>query len=155
MNVHSASNRVVIILAHGFAEGETIWCLDRLREAGLPVSLVSLSAGLLNGQHGLAVRPDYSLDQLPLAAGPPRLVIAPGGRQCITSLLADPRVHQLFDATLNNKGFVAGMGTAEPLLNQIVFSTSPHAAHFVPQGALAIDDFVGRLINLLSADARL
>lgn len=146
---YTPGNRVFVLLAPGFEEGPAIYCLDRMREKGLPVSLVSLSAGLVNGLHGVAVRPDYTLDQL-LPGTPCRLVIVPGGRQCVASLIADPRVHQLFDATLENEGFLAAMDSAEPLLAQIGISTTIFPSRFVSQQNMGVDEFSTRLIDLAS-----
>lgn len=147
---HSVPNhRIVILLAPGFEETAVVYCLDHMREAGLPVSLVGLSTGILKGLHGLAVRPDYSLDQLSAEAGCLG-VIVPGGSQCVTALLTDPRVHRLLDATLQQEGFVAAMATAVPLLFQsgiLVSSTTPR---FIPQKDMDINEFTNQLIDVAS-----
>ncbi|MCL4267285.1 MAG: DJ-1/PfpI family protein [Anaerolineae bacterium] len=144
-----ANNRILILLATGFEETAVVYCLDHMREAGLPVSLVGLSAGILKGLHGLAVRPDYSLDQLSAEAGC-RGVIVPGGPPCVTALLTDPRVHRLLDATLQQEGFVAAMATAVPQLQQsgiLALSTKPR---FIPQEDMEINEFTYQLINFAS-----
>lgn len=152
MSAHNVypNNQVIILLAIGFEEGTTIFCLEHMREAGLPVKLVGLSSGLITGLHGLVVRPDYSLDQL--APGiQTRLVILPDGQQCISSLLADPRVYKLFEATTQeNDGLIAVMKTAEPLLTQRGILATPLAERLVLQGNTPVQEFANQLINLLS-----
>ena len=143
------SNSILILLAPGFEETPVVYCLDHMREAGLPVSLVGLSTGLIKGLHGLTVRPDASLDHL-LSGTIYQGVIVPGGHQCVSSLLTDPRVHQLLEATLQNKGFIAAMATAANLL--LAQSSIPELAGmscFVEQAEMEISQFTERLINLL------
>ncbi len=140
------TNKILIVLASGFEEAAIVYCLDHMREAGLPISLVGLSAGILKGLHGLAVRPDVSLDQLsPDAAY--RGVIVPGGQQCISALLTDPRFHRLLDTTLQHEGFVAAMATAVPLLSQYGIQHSAMTTRFIQQGEMGICEFIEYLID--------
>lgn len=143
-----ANRRVIILLAPDFAEGATIYCLDRLREAGIAVSLVAVSAGLISGAHGVAVRPDYTLEQL-TAVTPPSLVIIPDGKKSVTALLADPRVHRLLAATLDNDGLIAAMPIAASVLGSI--GGKQRAAEFpiITQSDDNLDGFSDRLINLV------
>lgn len=143
------NGRILILIAPGFAEGATVVCLERLREAGLPVSLVGLSAGLFTGRHGLTVRPDCSLDQLSLAI-PQRLVIVPGGSQSTTSLLSDPRVHQLLSVTLESSGYVVAMSSAESHLAQAGIPVPSQASRYIAQSNIELERFIHRLINIAS-----
>lgn len=140
--------KILILLASGFEEGSSIYCLDRMREAGLPVSVVGISAGWIKGVHGVTVRTDYSLDQL-TPEMPYQLVVVSGGRQCVSSLLADPRVRRLFESTLKNEGFVATMLSAELALVQAGIPALSTDSHFVQQGNMNIDEFTNRLIELV------
>lgn len=148
---HSVPNhRIVILLAPGFEETAVVYCLEHMREAGLPVSLVGLSAGVLKGSHGLAVRPDYSLDQL----SPETVhqgVLVPGGSACVSVLLTDPRVHQLLDVTLKNNGFVAVLATAVPLFTQSFPLTAATSSHLIQQGEMKINEFTDYLIDFALA----
>ncbi|HRQ40113.1 MAG TPA: DJ-1/PfpI family protein [Chloroflexota bacterium] len=144
------NNRIVILLAPGFEETAVVYCMEHMREAGLPVSLVGLSAGILKGLHGLAVRPDYSLDQL----SPETVhqgVIMPGGPACVSALLTDPRVHRLLDVTIQNSGFVAVLATAVPLFTQSVSQLTTAAPHFIRQGEMGITEFTDYLIDFALA----
>lgn len=76
------NNRVLILLATGFEETAVVFCASQIREAGLPISLIGLSAGVLKGLHGLFIRPDYSLDQL-LPETSYAGIIIPGSTQCV------------------------------------------------------------------------
>lgn len=143
----STSDKIFILLAPGFEESTVVFCLEQMREAGLSVSLVSLSTGLVSGLHGLVLRPDYSLDQL-LPGLSCRLVIVPGSRQCASSLLADPRVHHLLRNTLNGGGFIVSTTTATPLLKQTEISTL-RPTHFISQEDIEIFELINQLTNLV------
>lgn len=145
----SLNNKVLILLAPGFEEITTVYLLTHMREAGLSVSLISLTAGLVTGHHGLAVRPDYSLEQLNTKP-PSQLLIVPGGRECTSALVTDPRVHQLIDTTLNNNGYVAATLTAEAFLTQMGISTLRDNPNFIQQENMEIESFTKLLVNLLA-----
>jgi putative intracellular protease/amidase len=143
---HSSPHRVLILIAQGFDEISLVQCLAQMREAGLGVSLVSLSARPMDSIHGLTVRPDLLIDQLPVTTLP-RLVIIPGGSSCAAALMADPRVHQLIETVLNRSGVVAAMSTAQSVL---VNAGGPETSvsNFVVQNNLPVSEFVGQLINM-------
>jgi putative intracellular protease/amidase len=151
MDVQSSflNNKALILLAPGFEQRTTICLLDHMREAGLSVSLVGLTAGLVKSDLGLVVRPDYSLEQL-VNRAPYQLIIVPGGRQCTSSLVMDPRVHNLLEATLKNDGFVAATLTAEPLLTQMGIPAPLDSSRFISQKDMEVKEFTGALVNLLS-----
>lgn len=142
------NKKVLILLAPGFEEGSVVYCLGRLREAGLPVALVGLSAGLLNGSHGLTVRPDHSLETLPLIPGH-KVVLVPDGKECVSALLADPRVHKLIETTIANFGLIVAMPVAESMLRQVGFITLSTESFFVLQKDTALDVFASYLLNLI------
>jgi len=142
-------NQVFILLAVEFDELETVYCLKRFREAGLPVTLVGLSAGLIKGSHGLVVRPDCSLDQIP-ANQIGRLVVVPGSKMCSTSLMSDPRVHRLLNANLEAGSYVAALAPAEAVLTQVGFPPLSLAAFFVRQESRDLGEFATELIFLMA-----
>ncbi len=132
-------------MAPGFEEGSAIYCLDRLREAGILVSLVGLSAGLISGAHGVTVRPDRTLGQV-AAVPPPHILLVPDGKKSVSALLADPRVHRLLAAVVENDGRIAAMPAAAAMIGSggIGLETT---SIIQPNGSL--DDFAGLLINLI------
>jgi putative intracellular protease/amidase len=113
----SATGTVLIPVASEFHEGTIVYFLEHLREAGISVSLVSLSNRLIRGYHGMVIKADFSLGQIPLHSDH-KLLILPGGKACASALLADPRIHQLIDETLDNRGLVAAMPEMEVMLEQ-------------------------------------
>ncbi len=144
----SNSGKVIILLAPGFGEGEAIYCLDRLREAGVSVLLVGISAGLISGAHGLTVRPDCTLGQL-TAVPSPQIVLIPDGKQSIMALLADPRVHRLLAATLNNNGTIAAMPVAASILGGVEIKSETAESPIVTQSNGSLDEFIDQLIDLV------
>lgn len=102
----------LILISAGFDEELTIACMKKLRGSGIGVKLVGLTAGLLNGTRGLAVRPDITMADLETHEGH-RLIVFPGSTQSTLALLVDPRVHQLFSATVSAGGRVAILGNAQ------------------------------------------
>lgn len=141
--------RILILLAPGFEEGPIVYCLDRMREAGLPVSLVGPSPRWIRGIHGISVRTDYSLEQLEPQI-PHQLIVVSGGRQHIASLLADPRVRDLFQSVQESKGHVAATLSAESPLVQAGIHTLSHDSLFVQHGKMSVDEFANRLIEMVS-----
>jgi putative intracellular protease/amidase len=141
-------DNVFVLIAPGFEEDAVAACVRHMREAGLAVSLVSVSAGLVSSLHGLVMRSDLTLDQL-RSAPPPRLVVVPGSVQCALALLVDPRVHRLFQLTVEHGGHVAVLFNAQSVLVQAGIPGPAAAASFIPQGNWDITQFVGRLVNLV------
>jgi 4-methyl-5(b-hydroxyethyl)-thiazole monophosphate biosynthesis len=145
----AAHNGVLILLAKGFQEGTTVYCLERLRQAGISVSLVGMSARNIKGYHGVTLRPDLSMEQLPDVSSY-RLIILPAGKACVSALFADPRVHQLIEMTLHNRGLVAAMPDAEVMLELSGFVTSRTAPSFIWRSNGELEDFATQLIDNLA-----
>lgn len=138
---HSEYGKVFILLAPGFEEGTAIYCLAQLREAGVPVSLVGASAGLISGAHGVTVQPDATLRKV-TAVSPPKLILIPDGKQAVTTLLSDPRVHQLFVATTENDGRIAAMPVAASMLEELITEIS-----LIVQANDSLNKFTNQLIR--------
>lgn len=111
-NETSHGPRAVILIASGFDEQSVALMVTQLRRSGQSVFMVSATAGLVRGEHGLAIRPDHSLESLP-SMEDIQVVGVPGGRRSALTLLADPRVHQLFDQVLARDGRLSVLGDAE------------------------------------------
>ena len=144
----SNHGEVFILLAPGFEEGAAIYCLDRLREAGIPVSLVGASAGLISGTHGVTVRPDCTLGQL-TAVPPPKIVLIPDGKKSVSALLADPRVHRLLAATVENNGAIAAMPATASMLGGVGIESETAVSPIITQPNGSLDEFTDQLINLI------
>ncbi len=144
----NAFERVVILIAQGFEEISVIQCLGQMREAGLMVVLVSATAGLISSAHGLAVRPDRAMDQVPPDPAA-RLIVVPGSRSCAEALMADPRVHQLIKSALWSGVCIAAMRPAQPVVAALV-APIRSSGQFVAQDGLELPEFVKRLVHLAS-----
>jgi putative intracellular protease/amidase len=144
----AAISTVLILVARDFREGTIVYLLERLRQAGISVSLVSLSGRLVKGYHGMEIRPDLSLGQLPLTTDH-KLLILPDGQACVAALLADPRVLQLIDDTLLNQGLVAAMPEAELMLEQLGLVTAKTAPNFIWLQGQDLANFSEQLISCL------
>jgi hypothetical protein len=144
-----APNQVFILIAPGFEEKQTVHFLSSMREAGIPVSLIGLSADDISGLHGIMLHPDYALGEIPAhEAG--ALVVMPGGRQCISGLMADPRVHQLLQNTVTQQGYIAATKSAENILPHTHFKNILTCENFKPQGEMEFNEFTDHLIKLVS-----
>ena len=147
---HASSEKcVLILLAPGFEERQVIHHTSCLRENGVPTSLVGLSAQAVCGSHGIAVNPDCSLNDLcPEMAYP--LVLMSGGYQYVSSLLADPRVHQLLDNTRKKEGYIAANELAGVILPHTSVKTLLQGCHFITQDNMNLDEFTHHLISLVT-----
>lgn len=97
---------VLILIADGFEETETVMWLSTLRQAGLCVKSVGLTSGLVSGVHGIWLMPDLAFADLEpwLTTTAISLVILPGGKRSIARLEADPRVHELLRQVVEQCG---------------------------------------------------
>jgi hypothetical protein len=109
---------------------------------------VGLSARLIRGYHGMTVRPDVTLGQLTGTADH-KLVLIPDGKECVSALFADPRVHQLIENTLKTQGVVAAMPEAETMLERSGLVTSSTASSFVWRRDKDLTEFTAELISHL------
>ena len=102
---------ILMIMANGFEEIEAITLLSTLRQAGLCVKSVTLTSGLVGGAHGVWLMPDLALADLDrlLKTTPISLVILPAGKQSLTSLKMDPRVHRLLRQVVAQGGQIAAI----------------------------------------------
>lgn len=140
------NHKVLILLASGFEEVPVVYCLGQMREAGIGVALVGLSGGPVGSTHGLVVKPDCSLEQVPQTV-PYKLIILPGDKECVSALVADPRVHRLMSQTVGNDGYVGVMPVAETVLRTGGFITPNNESHFVIQKN-GLEVFAQKLVHL-------
>ncbi len=84
---------VLVPLAPGFEEIETITVVDILRRAGARVTLAGINEGPLEGSRGIHVLPDEQLDNV--LEKEFDLIVLPGGQPGTDNLKGDARVVQL------------------------------------------------------------
>lgn len=149
ISTHHPNKNVAIMVGAGFAENDVVFCLSQMRSAGLPVSLISPSNKLVHSQHGLAVCPDYSLNQLTNNTAF-YLLIIPGNYECVTHLLTSPDFHYQIKQNLAQNGYIAILNHAEAALQQAnLFITGSNQLLF--QRDQSLDLFCQKLIQIISA----
>jgi putative intracellular protease/amidase len=153
MNCQSthSTRPILILLAPGFEEDQIVHQLSYLRDNGVCVSLVGLSTQCVKGLRGIALHPDCSLNQLAPDTTYP-LVVMTGGYQFISSLLADPRVHQLLGDTLEKEGYVAANETAGAILpytNAKKLLNGKSQSQFITQQDMNLEEFTRHLMSLV------
>lgn len=89
--------QAIILIANRFDEEYVVHSLCQLRDAGLRVGVVSTRSGTVRGNHGLSIVPDLTISRIENKSD--YALIVPGDKQCIASLLADPRVCHLLEKT--------------------------------------------------------
>ncbi len=143
------NTNVAILIGPGFAENEVVYCLSQMRTAGLPTSLLGASKQTTPGQHGLLVIPDYSLEELD-AETQFRLIIIPGGYECVTSLIMTPGFHSQikeYQGLERPNGRIAVLTEAETALQQAkIFTDSPD--EILHQDNQPLEGFCQKLIKL-------
>ena len=82
--------KVLVILAPGFEEIETVTVVDILRRAGARVTLAGTEDGTLQGSRGINLVPDSGLDDVDIDEFD--LVVLPGGQPGTSNLQKDERV---------------------------------------------------------------
>lgn len=140
--------RVLVLIAPNFQE-DAISLVAHLRSSGTAVSLVGLATGLIHSLHGVATQPDCTLAQINHVADRHLLIIT-GGAECATTLLSDPRTHQLAQRVIDYKGWVAVLHQAQNLVYQTFKKTwDENPDHFIQQNDADIIDFAQLLMRRL------
>ncbi|HMQ50992.1 MAG TPA: DJ-1/PfpI family protein [Anaerolineae bacterium] len=113
---------VLILIADGFEETETITWLSLVRQAGLCIKSVGLTRGLVNGAHGISLKPDLALGELEpwLNTTAIRAVILPGGEASLARLEADPRTHKLLHRVIEQEGQIVTGPDCMPMIQAAV-----------------------------------
>ncbi|MEW6746450.1 MAG: DJ-1 family glyoxalase III [Planctomycetota bacterium] len=102
--------RVLVPLADGFEEIETVAIVDILRRAGFEVVLAGVHSGPLRGSRGVQLMPDRTLDET--AGQPFDLVALPGGLENARTLREDDRVRRAVRDVLAARGTAAAICAA-------------------------------------------
>lgn len=118
MSSSQSQKKVLVVLADGFEEIETVTPVDLLRRAGAQVTLAATGpvdgAGLVRGRCGVSILPDASLAGIPVDAGAFDLLFLPGG-PAVAALRKDALVRRWVDA-FAAAGRQIGAICAAPLL---------------------------------------
>jgi 4-methyl-5(b-hydroxyethyl)-thiazole monophosphate biosynthesis len=103
--------KVVILLAPGFEEVETVTPFDYLRRAGLEVKFAGIGGREIPSSRGMVIRADLLLEEV--RAADFDAVVVPGGQPGSNNLAATPLVLELIK-TLSAAGKVVGAICAAP-----------------------------------------
>jgi len=110
--------RVLVPLAHGFEEIETVTVVDILRRAGVSVTLAGVGAGNppspVEGRTGIKVVPD--LDIAEVQEGDFNMIVLPGGLKGTQTLQKDPLVARLLQYFNKDGRYIAAICAAPTVL---------------------------------------
>jgi len=110
--------RVVVPLAHGFEEIETVTVVDILRRAGISVIMAGIEAGsppgAVEGRTGIKLVPDLAIDGV--KASDFDMIVLPGGAKGTQTLQKDLRVAQLLRSLQEGNGYIAAICAAPTVL---------------------------------------
>ena len=108
--------KVMVMLAPGFEEGETVTILDIVRRGGFVADSVSTAGEFVTGAHGITIRADRVLGEDWRAFGRYDMIVLPGGWDGVANMLADERVIGLVRHYDGTGKFVAAMCAAPNVL---------------------------------------
>ncbi|MCH8158132.1 MAG: DJ-1/PfpI family protein, partial [Nitrospinae bacterium] len=105
--------KVLVPLAPGFEEIETITVVDILRRSGARVTVAGTREGVIEGSRGVKVVPDTLLDEA--KADDFDLIVLPGGQPGTDNLKEDPRIKKLL-VDMNESGKTLAAICAAPIV---------------------------------------
>ncbi len=110
--------RVVVPLAHGFEEIETVTVVDILRRAGISVTVAGVETGsppgAIEGRTGIRLVPDLSIDGVKESDFD--MIVLPGGLKGAQTLQKDTRVARLLRVLQDNDRYIAAICAAPIVL---------------------------------------
>jgi protein deglycase len=110
--------RVVVPLAHGFEEIETVTVVDILRRAGISVTIAGVEGGTppgaVEGRTGMKLVPDVTIDKV--EATDFDMIVLPGGLKGAQTLAKDPRVARLLPLFQVGERYIAAICAAPTVL---------------------------------------
>ena len=107
--------RVLVPVADGSEEMETVIVVDVLRRAGWDVVLAGLEDGPVTASRGVRIVPDTTMDMVLLEAFD--VLVVPGGGEGVENLRADERVKELI-VKMSDEGKIVAAVCAGPLVLQ-------------------------------------
>lgn len=108
--------KVMVILAPGFEEGETVEIIDVLRRAGFTCDAVSIAGELVTGSNNITVKSDRVLERDLGEFKDYDMLVLPGGWGGTDNMLAEERVLELVRYYDSHDKFVAAMCAAPNVL---------------------------------------
>ncbi|MBE6673065.1 MAG: DJ-1/PfpI family protein [Ruminococcaceae bacterium] len=109
---------ILVFLAPGFEESEAICPIDILKRASLDVVTVSITDDReVTGAHGITVRADVTLAQLPLCH--PEAILLPGGMPGTSNLNACAELKRLIRSADNEGAWLCAICAAPMILGEM------------------------------------
>lgn len=105
--VMTKSADVLILTANEYDDTQVSHCLAEMHRAQLTIHIIALRHGLISGFYGTCVRPHTIVAEFNSKGG--RLLIIPGTRACVATLLSEPRSHQIVKRFLTNGHYVVAL----------------------------------------------
>lgn len=151
LSTNQTQYHIGILISNGFNESDVAYCLSQLRMAGLPTAVIGAINNTISSQHGLLVHPDESLNSLSKETHF-RLLIIPGGRECVNNLLSSPGFHSQLEKNGRNGGYIAILRDAEPALQQTSLFTRSQTNNILCQSDQPLAAFCQQLIKVSKAN---
>ncbi|MFQ5949476.1 MAG: DJ-1 family glyoxalase III [Nitrospiria bacterium] len=117
--------RVLVLLAPGFEEIETITVIDILRRAGIDVTVAGTIEGPIIGSRRVRVMADISIDRV--SGRDFDMVVLPGGQPGTRHLGKDPRVKKILEEAVAGEAAVSAICAAPSILTAYGFLTGKKA----------------------------
>ena len=107
---------VLVAIAPGFEEIETITVVDILRRAGARVTLAGTVPGILKGSRNIKLEPDDILDNI--SEKEFDLICLPGGQPGTDNLKKDIRIEKILKRMQNQDKYIAAICAAPTVLKK-------------------------------------
>jgi protein deglycase len=108
--------KVLVTLAPGFEEIETITVVDILRRAGTRVTLAATVPGLIEGSRGIKIAPDNMLETVMDKEFD--LIFLPGGQPGTDNLKNDLRIVKLLHKMQNQGKYISAICASPTILQK-------------------------------------
>jgi len=108
--------KILVIIAPGFEEIETVTIVDILRRAGARVTLGATVKGILKGSRGIKIEPDELLDNI--LEKDFDLICLPGGQPGTDNLKNDERVEKILKRSQQEDKYIAAICAAPIVLDK-------------------------------------
>lgn len=72
------NNKVAVVLADGFEEGEALFVVDIIRRSGIRCDTIAIDKRMVEGSHGIKVKADFLIREINKESY--RMLVLPGGQ---------------------------------------------------------------------------
>lgn len=107
-------NRVAVLMAEGYEEGETLTIVDLLRRAGIECHTFSFDHEFVKGMHNMYVKADKMFGKEVMDYD---MIVLPGGRPGGDNLKNNPEVISMVQYFNDNHKYVAAMCSGTVVLS--------------------------------------